>query len=88
MEQQVAREPRKKASGMFGLSQKQIRNILRICHLTTGMLLVPFVYSPLGAVVAFEWVVRIGLIPLTIITGLSMWHQAKLRKLLLGGRRG
>ncbi len=86
MEQEAVREPDRKASGVFGLSQRQVRNVLRFCHLLTGMMLVPFVYSPLGDVAAFEWVVRIALVPLTIITGLSMWHQAKLRKLLAGKR--
>ncbi len=88
MEREAARRPDRKASGMFGLSQRQARNVLRFCHLTTGMLLVPFVYSPLGDVAAFEWVVRVALVPLTIITGLSMWHQARLRRFLSGGRHG
>lgn len=89
MEQEAVWKPGRKPSGAFELSsQKQVRNVLRFCHLFAGMLLVPFVYSPLGDVAAFELVVQVALIPLTIITGFSMWHQAKLRRLLSSGRRG
>jgi hypothetical protein len=74
---------RQEASGMFGLPLKRLRTILRICHLTFGMLLMPYIYSPLGDVAAFEWVVRIALFPLSAVTGVAMWQQAKLRKLLV-----
>jgi thiosulfate reductase cytochrome b subunit len=79
-------QPRKKTSSVLGLSQKQIRNVLRFCHLSAGMLLVPYVYSPLGDVAAFELVVRVALVPLTVFTGVSMWQQAKLRKLIARGQ--
>lgn len=68
------------------MTLKRLRAVLRFCHLTTGMLLVTYVYSPLGDVAAFEWVVRIALIPLTIFTGIAMWQQARWRKLLTKGR--
>jgi hypothetical protein len=77
MDQQ--RRPRKpEALGVFGLPLNRLRTILRICHLTFGMLLMPYIYS----VAAFEWVVRIALFPLSVVTGIAMWQQAKLRKLL------
>jgi hypothetical protein len=81
MDQQ--RRPRRpEALGVFGLPLNRLRTILRICHLTFGMLLMPYIYSPLGDVAAFEWVVRIALFPLSVVTGIAMWQPAKLRKLL------
>jgi hypothetical protein len=72
--------------GVFGLPLKRLRTILRICHLTFGMLLIPYIYSPLGDLAVFEWVVRIALFPLSVVTGIAMWQEAKLRKLLAKGR--
>ncbi len=81
------RRPRKaQVSGVFGLPLKRLRTILRICHLTFGMLLMPYIYSPLGDIAAFEWVVRTALFPLSVVTGIAMWQQAKLRRVL--ARRG
>lgn len=84
MDQGVAPKPRlrERAPGLFGIPLKRLRSVLRFVHLTMGMLLVPYIYSPLGDVAVFEWVVRIALVPLTIFTGIAMWQQAKWRKLL------
>lgn len=46
----------------------------------------PYIYSPLGDVRAFELVVQIAFFPLSVVTGISMWQQAKLRRLLARGR--
>jgi hypothetical protein len=90
--ERTAREPRRpnheRTSSVFGLSQRQLRNVLRFCHLTFGMLLMPFIYSLLGDFRVFELVVQIAFFPLSVVTGISMWQQAKLRKLLARGRRG
>jgi hypothetical protein len=79
------RRSRERAPNLFGLSQKQLRNVLRFCHLAFGMLLMPFIYSPLGDFRTFELVVQIAFSPLLVVTGISMWQQAKLRKLLAKG---
>ncbi len=74
---------------LFGLSGKQQRTILRYTHLLAGMLNVFFIYTPLGDVREFELLVQIGLVPVIIITGIWMWQQARVRKLLArGSRRG
>jgi hypothetical protein len=41
------------ATGVFWPPLTRLRTILRLCHLTTGMLLVAYVYSPLGDAAAF-----------------------------------
>ena len=72
---------------LIGLSGKQQRTILRYSHLLAGMLNVFFVYTPLGDVWAFQLLVRIILVPVIIITGVWMWQQAQVRKLLTKGLR-
>ena len=74
---------------LLGLSGKQQRTILRYSHLVAGLLNVFFIYTPLGDVPAFELLVQIILVPVIVITGVWMWQQARVRKLLAkGSRRG
>ncbi len=72
---------------LFGFSGKQQRTILRYSHLLAGVLNVLFIYTPLGDIWAFQLQVRIILVPVIIITGVWMWQQAKVRKLLTKGLR-
>jgi hypothetical protein len=67
---------------LFGLSGKQQRTILRYSHLLAGMLNVFFIYTPLGDVWEFQLLVQIILVPVIIITGVWMWQQARIRKLI------
>ena len=67
---------------LFGLSGKHQRMILRYSHLLAGMLNVFFIYTPLGDVWEFQLLVQIILIPVIVITGVWMWQQARVRKLL------
>jgi hypothetical protein len=59
---------------------KKIRNRQRLAHLTTGALLVIYVYLPAdpGALVqaAIRWVV----LPLLVIDGILMWQWPKVRR--------
>jgi hypothetical protein len=72
---------------LFGLSGKLQRTILRYTHLLAGMLNVFFIYTPLGDVREFELLVQIILVPVIVITGVWMWQQARVRKLLAKGSR-
>ena len=74
---------------LFGLSGKLQRTILRYTHLLAGMLNIFFIYTPLGDVREFELLVQIILVPVIVITGVWMWQQARVRKLIAkGSRRG
>ena len=79
---QQRRPCRPEASGVLGVPLKGISTVLRICCLTFGMLLMPYIHYPLGDVAVFEWLVRIALFPLSVLAGIAMWQEAKLRKLL------
>ena len=67
---------------LVGLSGKQQRTILRYSHLLAGMLNVLFIYTPFGDVWAFQLLVQIILVPVIIITGVWMWQQTRVRKLI------
>jgi hypothetical protein len=75
-----------KVGNLFGLSGKQQRSLLRYSHLLAGMLNVFFIYTPLGDVWAFQLLVQIILVPVILITGVWMWQQARVRKLIIKGR--
>lgn len=51
------------------------------------MLNVFFIYTLLGDISEFELLVQIILIPVIIITGVWMWQQARVRKLITKGLR-
>ena len=72
---------------LFGLSGKLQRTILRYTDLLAGMLNVFLIYTPLGDVREFELLVQIILVPVIVITGVWMWQQARVRKLLAKGSR-
>ena len=65
----------------MGISNKQLRLILRSTHLAAGVLIILFVYSPLGNVRAYELLVQITLIPVVVLTGIWIWQQARVRRL-------
>ena len=74
---------------LLGLSGKQQRTILRYTHLVAGLLNIFFIYTPLGDVAEFQLLVQIILAPVIVITGVWMWQQARVRKLIAKGvRRG
>jgi thiosulfate reductase cytochrome b subunit len=66
----------------MSISNKQLRLILRYTHLAASILIILFVYSPLGDVPAFELLVQIALIPVAVLTGIWIWQQARVRRLL------
>ena len=64
------------------VSNKQIRDIQRITHLVAALVLVLYVYLPLGSVPLLTTVVQFAVLPLLAATGMLMWQWTRLRKLL------
>jgi hypothetical protein len=63
------------------MSNKQLRNILRVVHLVAGVMLIAFVYSDaLRASASFITLIRV-VVPIVGISGIAMWQQAALSKL-------
>ncbi len=63
----------------MNISNKTLRNLLRIIHLVIGGLVIAYIYSPLGSVEWFGGLVRIS-IPILTVTGLSMWQMPLITK--------
>ena len=65
----------------MNISNKTLRNLLRIIHLVIGGLVIAYIYSPLGNVEWFGSLVRVS-IPILTITGISMWQMPLITKAL------
>ena len=60
------------------MSNKRLRQTLRWLHLTVGVMLIVFVYSPLREVAWYALSVQALAIPLVSLSGLALWQQPKL----------
>ena len=63
-------------------SNKRVRDVQRFVHLMGGLLLVAYIYTPLGDQHAFEALVRFVVVPGLVGTGMAMWQLPRLRKRL------
>ena len=67
---------------------KALRVALRWSHILAGALVAAVVYSPLRENAAFVLAAQVALLPVLILTGLWMWQQARVRRLLGRSSRG
>lgn len=65
----------------MSISNKTLRNLLRVIHLVVAVLIGAYLYSPLGDLAWFGNVVRASVLPVLLVTGLSMWQMPVLTKL-------
>ena len=63
-------------------SNKQIRDIQRVTHLVAALVLVLYVYTPLGSAPRLTTLLQFGVLPLLAATSMLMWQWTRLRKLL------
>lgn len=66
----------------MNLSNKTLRTMLRLIHLVVAVMIGAYLYSPLGEVTWFVNLVRASVLPVLLLTGLSMWQMPVLTKLL------
>ena len=64
------------------VSNKRIRDAQRITHLAAAAVLALALYAPLGSVPLLSAVLKFGVIPLLVTTGLLMWQWTRLRRWL------
>lgn len=64
------------------MSNRHLRVILRWVHIIGGGVIGTFVYSPWGREPLFLTLMQFVVIPLLISTGIALWQQARLSKLL------
>ncbi|MBL8095881.1 MAG: hypothetical protein JNL73_17020 [Anaerolineales bacterium] len=68
------------------MSNKQLRNVVRLVHLAIAVIIAAFAYSPLRLNDTFAAVVQFVVIPVLIVSGLVMWQQPLVIKWLNRGR--
>ncbi|KXK13011.1 MAG: hypothetical protein UZ14_CFX002001935 [Chloroflexi bacterium OLB14] len=64
------------------MSNKKIRNIIRIIHLFAAATFGMYFYSPIAGNETLKLVIQIVTLPSIALTGLALWQQAYLNKLL------
>ncbi len=69
------------------MTAASIRLALRTLHLVIGGIVGAYIYAPWGQEPAFVSTVKIGFIPLLALSGLLMWKQAWLRKIMASESR-
>lgn len=60
----------------------QQRKAQRAVHLAAGLLVVGYVYAPLGSQI--QHVVRLVILPVLVLTGVAMWQAARFRRMRRG----
>lgn len=57
------------------MSNKQLRNTVRLIHLVIAGCMAVFIYSPLRLDSTFTAVVQFLVVPAIVISGIVMWQQ-------------
>ena len=64
------------------MSNKTLRNGIRIFHLIAATTLGMYFYSPIAGNETLRLVIQFGTLPGILLTGIALWQQAYLNKLL------
>jgi hypothetical protein len=68
------------STGKF--SGKRVRDLQRIVHVVSGLVVGAYIYTPLADVSAFSALVQVVVVPVLVAAGMAMWQLARLRRLL------
>ena len=69
------------------MSNKNLRRLIRLIHLIGAASLGMYFYSPIAGDPTLGSIIRFGMIPIIVLTGIALWQQARLNKLLNGNTR-
>ncbi|MBI3165092.1 MAG: hypothetical protein IPG44_12545 [Anaerolineales bacterium] len=64
------------------MSNKNLRNLIRIVHLIAAAAFGAYFYSPIAGNETLKLIIQFVTIPSIVLTGLALWQQAYLNKLL------
>ncbi|HSL27763.1 MAG TPA: hypothetical protein VK900_01080 [Anaerolineales bacterium] len=64
------------------MSNKNLRNLIRIVHLFAAATLGMYFYSPIASDETLRLIIQFGTLPGMLLTGVALWQQAYLNKLL------
>ena len=68
------------------MSGSVLRKILRITHMVGGFFMGLYIYAPFPRQSPqFDLIMQVLVVPLVLLTGIGMWQQGKLMKLLNRG---
>jgi len=57
----------------MALRAKKVRIMIRWMHIVFGLIILCYIYSPFHEVVAFQIIMKFGIIPAITFTGLWIW---------------
>jgi len=64
------------------MSNKTLRNVIRIIHLTAAATLGMYFYLPMAGDETLRLIIQFVTLPSILLTGIALWQQAYLNKLL------
>jgi len=64
------------------MSNKNLRNVIRIVHLIAAATLGVYFYSPMAGDETLRLIIQFITLPSIVLTGIALWQQAYLNKLL------
>lgn len=64
------------------MSNKRVRQLVRILHIVEAIVLGAFVYGPWGDGSALEVAIQFGFFPALGVSGLILWQQPRIMKLV------
>ena len=64
------------------MSNKNLRNVIRIVHLIAAATFAMYFYSPIAGNETLKLIIQFVTLPSIALTGLALWQQAYLNKLL------
>jgi hypothetical protein len=64
------------------MSNKNLRNAIRIIHLIAAATLGLYFYSPIAGDMTLRLIIQFVTLPSMVLTGTALWQQAYLNKLL------
>ena len=69
------------------MAPRETRILLRAVHVAFGACVAVVVYAPAAWAEPFRLVLGILVLPAVVLTGLAMWQQGRIRRLLARTRR-
>ena len=64
------------------MSNKNLRNVIRVIHLIAAAIFGMYFYSPIAGDETLRLIIQFVTLPSIVLTGIALWQQAYLNKLL------
>ena len=70
------------------MANRRFRLLVRAAHIAEGVMLALYVYTPLHENALFAGLIAYLVLPALVLSGLALWQQPRLMKLLARARSG